>query len=198
MKMNFRRLWQYTLIVAMLMLVIGIAIDRKDVSNYALRMEQLMADGDYQGALKVGDRSDKTDRRLLSLRMDALAHEQQLGDRLFAYPIVGKGSDYAKKGGDYELCACLIDKNLDRFVELLPRYYKVDDNLPRYYREALIQYKHVRSNPKILYNDAVLDTDWRDMQELERRYSDRRARQVAVFRQYEGTYWYYYAFLNVK
>ena len=46
MKFSVRRIWQYTLIVAMLVLVIGIAIDKRDVRHYADRMERLMADGD--------------------------------------------------------------------------------------------------------------------------------------------------------
>ena len=203
MKLNFRRIWQITLTVAMLMLVIGIAIDTTDVHRYASRMERLMAAGDYQGALRVGEHSDKTDRRLLQLRIEALAHEHLLGERLFSYPVKGqskvlgmKDTDLMRQGGDRVLCACLIDRQLDRFVELLPLYYKIDDHLPRYYREALIQYNHLRSVPRITYHDNVLDTDYRDLQELESHYADRNARHVAVFRQYEDTYWYYYEYLN--
>ena len=181
------------------MLVIGIAIDISDVERYALRMQRLMDEGRYAEALHVGDRSDKTDERLLELRIEALGHEKQLGERLFAYPVKGGshsltigGKSLYSLGGDYTLCASLIDKDLDRFVELLPQYYEVDERLPRYYREALILYTHLRTNPKIVYHDAVMDTDYDDLQQLERKYPDRRARQVAVYRQYEGTYWYYY------
>ena len=194
--MNFRRIWQVSLAVAVLMFIIGMATDDKDVRRYADEMERLMAKGDYQKALDVGSKSDKTDRRLLQLRIEALAHEHQLGERLFAYPIVGRGSDLVKKGGDYALCGYLIDKQLDRFAELLPKYYKMDNQLPRYYREALIQYNHVRSHPRIVFHDNVLDTDYRDMQQLEAQHSEPEARQMAVFRQYEGTYWYYYGYLN--
>ena len=179
----------------MLMFIIGIAIDATDVSRYALRMERLIARGDYQKALEVGEESDKTDHRLMMLRIQALAHEHLLGERLFAYPIVGDGSDFAAQGSDYALCAALIKKDLDRFVDLLPRYYRVDDKLPRYYREALILYNHLRSNPKILYHDSVLDTDYADLQELEKQFPERKARQMAVFNQYEDTYWYYYEYL---
>ena len=196
MKVNFRRLWQVTLTMAVLIFIIGIATDTTDVSRYASRMERLIAKGDYQGALEVGKSSDKTDHRLMMLRVEALAHEHELGERLFAYPIKGRSRKMASRGGDYALCAYLIDKQLDQFVELLPKYYKVDDKLPRYYREALIQYNHLRSQPKIIYHDNVLETDYQDMQELERQYPNKKARQVAVFRQYEGTYWYYYAYLN--
>ena len=184
----------------MLMIIIGIATDAKDVVRYADRMETLMADGCYQEALKVGAESDKTDVRLTQLRIKALAHEHQLGDRLFRYPVVGSGSslyvadgqDLYSSGGDYALCACLIDRRLDRFAELLPEYYTVNDSLPRYYREALVLYKHQHSHPLIDFQDAVLDTDYADLQKLESEHPKGRGRQLAVFRQYEGTYWYYY------
>ena len=112
MKVNFRRTWQISLIMAVLMLVIGIAIAPRDVDLYAQHMESLMAKGDYQEALKVGERSDKTNRKLLQLRMEALNHEHLLGERLFQYPITGKGDEFIKKGGDYELCGYLINKDL--------------------------------------------------------------------------------------
>lgn len=178
----------------MLVLVIGIAIDKQDVRHYADRMEQLMADGDYQRALQVGERSDKTDRRLMLLRIDALGHEHQLGDRLFTYPLTGRSGSLAQRGGDYALCACLIDKQLDRFVRLLPKYYPTTENLPRHYREALVLYNHLRANPVIVYHDEVMDTDYRDMKTLERQHSKRSARQMAVFQQYEKTYWYYFGY----
>lgn len=176
------------------MFIIGIAIDATDVRRYASRMERLMAEGNYEAALEVGEKSDKTDRRLMLLRIQALAHEHLLGERLFAYPIVGNGADFVAQGGDYALCASLIDRNLDRFVEQLPRYYRIDEKLPRYYREALVLYNHLRSNPKVLYHDSVLDTDYADLQALEKRYPEPKARQMAVFNQYEDTYWYYYEY----
>ena len=121
MKMNFRRLWQYTLAVAMLMFVIGIAIDAKDVTTYTRRVRHYMDEGNYEKALQVGDRSDKTNRQLMLLRMEALNHEHQMGERLFTYPVVGRGDQLVSKGGDYELCAYLIDKKLDHFVAALPK-----------------------------------------------------------------------------
>ena len=203
MTVNFRRVWQISLIVAMLMLVVGIATDIPDVERYARSMQRLIEKGHYREALEVGKKSDKTDNALLCLRIETMGHEQLLGERLFAYPVKGKSGQmivYGRKlkdlGGDYELCAYLIDKELDKFVRKLPNYYDVNDSLPRYYREALVLYKHLRSNPVIAYNDEVLDTDYHDLQELEKEYPNQSARQVAVFRQYEGTYWYYYEYLN--
>ena len=97
MKVNFRRLWQYTLAVAMLMFIIGIAIDATDVERYARRVKHYMDEGDYGKALQVGERSVKTNRELLLLRMEVLDHEHLLGERLFAYPVVGRGEPLAVK-----------------------------------------------------------------------------------------------------
>ena len=196
MKANFRRIWQIALVMAVLMFAIGMAIAPRDVDLFADKVEDLMAKGEYQEALKVGDESDKTNRKLLQLRMLALNHEHLLGERLFKYPITGNGDEFIKKGGDYELCGLLINKDLDRFVEVLPRYYKIDKQLPRYYKEALIQYNHLRSNRQVNYEDEVLETDYQDMQRIEQQYSDPKAQQMAVFNHYEGTYWYFYAYLK--
>lgn len=196
MKIDFRQLWQYTLIVAMLMFVIGIAIDAKDVTTYTRRVRHYLDEGNYEKALQVGDRSDKTDRQLMLLRMEALHHEGLLGERLFTYPIVGRGDELVAKGGDYELCAYLIDKKLDRFVAALPKYYPVNEQLPRHYREALVLYRHLRANPVIVYHDNVMDTDYEDLQEQKHKIQDKKARQVALFQNYEGTYWYYFDYSN--
>lgn len=82
-----------------------------------------------------------------------------------------------KPAGDYLLCGYLLDKNLDKFVVHLPRYYHVDSLLPKHYREALVLYTHSRSNPKLVYHDAVTDADYSDYQDLEKnipkRWSDK-------------------------
>lgn len=93
---------------------------------------------------------------------------------------------------DYRLCALLIDRDLDGFVKLLPRYYNIGDSLPRHYREALTLYTHLRSTPAIVYHNAVMDTDFDDLQALERKHSAANARRLAVYDQYRGTYWRYY------
>ena len=173
MIVNFRRLWHYSLAVAMLMFLIGIAIDSTDVTTYTRQVRDCMAEGDYAGALRIGERSDKTDRQLMMLRMEALRHEHLMGERLFSYPIVGEGRPLVGKGGDY-----------------------VSQLLPRHYREALVLYNHLRANPVVVYHDNVMDTDFKDLQKLRRTFADKKAAQVAISRNYGGTYWYYYYYLN--
>lgn len=98
----------------------------------------------------------------------------------------------SKAAADYELCAHLLNRNLQSFVRLLPRYYAINDSLPRHYREALVLYVHQTSSPLIVYHENAIDTDYDDLQKLERTYPDATARSLAVYKQYFGTYWWYY------
>lgn len=95
---------------------------------------------------------------------------------------------------DYRLCGCLVDRDLDTFARLLPKYYTVNDSLPRHYREALVLYTHQRTHPALVYHDNVMDTDFADFQKLEDAYPEGNARKLAVYEQYFGTYWWYYLY----
>ena len=48
MKVNFRRIWQIALVMAVLMFIIGMAIAPRDVDLFADKVEDLMAKGEYQ------------------------------------------------------------------------------------------------------------------------------------------------------
>ena len=93
---------------------------------------------------------------------------------------------------DYLLCGYLLDNNLDKFVAHLPLYYHVDSLLPKHYREALVLYTHSRSNPKLVYHDAVADADYKDYQDLEKKYPEKMVRETKIRDIYGKTYWYYF------
>lgn len=97
---------------------------------------------------------------------------------------------------DYILCAYLIDRDLDSFVRTLPEFYEVNDNLPKHYREALTLYTHLRSKPYIIYHNTIMDTDFSDLQALERKHKTQTAKSVAVNEMYSGTYWWYYMYAD--
>lgn len=99
---------------------------------------------------------------------------------------------------DYVLCGLLVDRRLDDFVRLLPRYYTVNDSvtLPRHYREALTLYRHLRAQPRLVYHHAVTEEDYRNLQELESQYGDPRERKIRVLENYFGSYWYYYEYMK--
>ena len=105
-----------------------------------------------------------------------------------------RDSVVSRQVADYKLCGLLIDRQIDRFAREVGKYYPLDDHLPKHYREALVLYTHSRSNPVVVYHHAVTDEDWRNLQELEKRFPDATERKGRVEEQYRGTYWYYYRY----
>lgn len=94
---------------------------------------------------------------------------------------------------DYLLCGYLLDRDLDSFVREVRRKYNITSpTLPKYYREALALYTHLRANPVVVYHNEVLDADYADFQELEKQYPDEAQRSSYIRDTYGNTYWYYY------
>ena len=125
---------------------------------------------------------DLLERRDTTLNTRTSAH---LHHRTSVSPVV-----------NYKLSGLLIDRQIDRFAREIVKYYPLDEHLPKHYREALVLYTHSRSNPLVVYHHAVSDEDWRNLQELERKYPNPTERKVKVEDQYHGTYWYYYKYLK--
>lgn len=236
-----RRVWTNMLALALMMLFVALTTNTNAVFHYRSHVETALAEGDYDEALRVGNRSHETDVSLTMLRAYALSRQGQLGELLFHYPVAGSTSDdllplngrghallvpedsiYRHLGarpvgsmttrryldllqqrgkattavGDYLLCGLLIDRNLDDFARNVERFYTLDESLPRHYREALVLYAHLRSHPVVVYHDAVTDTDYADLQELERKYPDDTERKGKVMEKYAGSYWYYFEYLR--
>lgn len=116
--------------------------------------------------------------------MSTLRYLHSLESRRLAKPPVA----------DYMLCAQLIDRNLDAFVDLIGNYYNLEQELPRHYREALTLYAHLRSNPAVVRQDNVMEEDYADLQKLEAAYPDSTERKIRVAEKYFGSYWYYYKY----
>ncbi len=102
-------------------------------------------------------------------------------------------SKYANKDSkEWLLCAFLLDCDLDRFVETLPQYYKVDQSLPKSFREALVLYNHLRRKPLVVYKDPTIDSEYEDFKKEYYKTSNATARLSNVKDGYGTTYWFYY------
>ena len=232
-----RRAWLNMLQMAAMMLAVAAIGNSNAVFHFRAHAETALQEGNLDEALRVGQKSHETDCHLTMLRAFALSQKGELGERLFEYPIVGKGSDLLPLNGtrsrtliidrdsiyhhlgarpvginhtprylellekdslatpavaDYRLCGMLIDRDIDRFARTLSYYYKVNDSLPRHYREALTLYVHKRAHPVIIYHNTVMDEDWADLQRLQEEYPTYSERKGKVASRYEGSYWYYY------
>jgi len=117
---------------------------------------------------------------------------------LYIKLLANKDTIVSKQVADYRLCGLLIDKNIDQFAKEISKYYPIDDNLPRHYKEALILYTHQRSTPVLEYHNSVTDENWRNMQELENKYPDYTERKGKVYDLYRPTYWYYYKYCKTQ
>jgi len=106
--------------------------------------------------------------------------------------LVRRDSIVPKQVADYRLCGLLIDKDIDRFAREVGKFYSINKQLPRHYKEALTLYRHLRSTPVLEYHDPVTDENWRNMQELEKKYPNFMERKGKVSELYGTTYWYYY------
>lgn len=126
-----------------------------------------------------------------------------LGTRYLQTMPARKYLDYQRRHGrlkgnlvDYQLCARLLDRDLDGFARDISTFYEVNDSaaLPRHYREALTLYVHQHSSPILVYKNNVTEVDYQDYQKLEDKYADPKERQTALRDTYGSTYWYYYQY----
>lgn len=97
-----------------------------------------------------------------------------------------------KPFADYYLCSLLLSKQIDKFVSYIGRFYNINGPLPTHYREALLLYTHLRSNPKIIFKNNIMEADFQDFQTLESKSDNATERRNLLKDVYGNTYWFYY------
>lgn len=94
---------------------------------------------------------------------------------------------------DYELCEYLLDKDIDRFAEAMLAYRLFDINRqPKHYREAMVLYTHMRSNPIMKYENAVMEADYQEFMNIIKQTTDPAQRKSTAEASYGTTYWFYF------
>lgn len=97
-----------------------------------------------------------------------------------------------KPFADYYLCSLLLSKQIDKFVSYIGHFYNINGPLPTHYREALLLYTHLRSNPKIIFKNNIMEADFQDFQTLESKPGNATGRRNQLKDVYGNTYWFYY------
>lgn len=217
-----KHLWVNLFALCVMMVMTAVFSNNDAVYHYRAKMEYLMLHERYADALQVGRYSQETDSSLTALRIICLEKTHTLGSRLFTYPVVGGSAVmkascpdvhilmwqdphvriFLRKGKrvypltlEHRLTAFMLDKNLDGFARLLTtRYSGRLSALPLHIREALVLYTHKRSHPKIVYNESVMDADFKDYRSLYLKTPDPQIRQNQLRDNYGSTYWYYYQY----
>ncbi len=94
---------------------------------------------------------------------------------------------------DYELCAHLLDKDIDSFAEAMIAYHLFDINRqPKHYREAMVLYTHMRSNPIMKYENAVMEADYQEFMNIIKQTPNPAQRKATAEASYGTTYWFYF------
>jgi len=88
-----RRMWVNTLVLSVEMIGVVAFSNTNAVLHYRLHAERALMQGNVEEALCVGALSLESDPNLFMLRAYALHLRDEMPDRLFQYPVVGKGKD---------------------------------------------------------------------------------------------------------
>ncbi len=171
-----RPAWINVATLLLMFLLTGWVSNHNDVFHYRMRMETKLLDEQTEEALKVGAKAEQTNAQLDFLRAFALAKREELGDRLFDYPLSGDAKAMKLDGkkiktlqipdsvmeqsmtshvkADMKLSGYLIDRRLDLFAKAVTTIYN-DSTMPRFYREAMALYRLQNHVVPVTTQDSV-------------------------------------------
>lgn len=212
-----RGMWIRLLIMLIMMIFTCSFSNNNRMFHYRIEAEHYIMDKKYDEALAVGKKCRDKDSSMTMLRAYALSCKDKMADSLFFYPLCGGSKALIPDGittksmlipskaiiahykmpaykVDYALMALLLDKDIDSFVRELRKHYPISAHLPRHYREALVLYTHLRSNPQVVFHETVMDTDFQDFTDMQHAKGSKQVKQSNIRDTYGGTYWYYYEY----
>lgn len=191
-------------IIIVLMVYSLVFSNTNDVLHYSHTIRHYIDMEQWDKALTVGKRSLHTDSTLFCLRAEALAKKDQLGERLFCYPIPPGGGKIvipaplsAKQQGDVELCNLLLQKDLRGFVSALPQWYDIHSpQLPKHYKEAIVVFLSQSVSTALNYSDTMTEANYADFLAEKKKYSNPVKANNMCHYLYGDTYFWYYFFFT--
>ena len=115
-----RRVWTNGLLMVLMMLAVALVGNTNAVFHYQAHIERALSEGNTAEALRTGDRSLETSADLTMLRALALSKEGLLGERLFRYPVAGRGADLLPLAGSKTRLMLLSPDTLWRHLGARP------------------------------------------------------------------------------
>lgn len=135
-----QRMWVNLLTMALMACGVAACANTNAVFHFRTHAEVALLHGDSDEALRVGQRSHETDANLMMVRMYALSRQGQLGERLFAYPVVPTSDAMLPTTTAARLMIYPAD-SLYRHLGAIPRH----EMRPMDYLQALI--RHGQAKP---------------------------------------------------
>lgn len=214
-------MWINLLLMFMMLLCVALFANTDEPFHRQARMEHLLTEQKVDEAIAVGQQAEQTSPSLTFVRAYALTLNRQLGEKFFETPVSpGSASltydslhahslmlpkarvqKISRKGVDFVLTKFLLDRKLEDFATMLPKYYDLSKPLPKHYREALVVYVHVSRHPVLNFRNHQLEKEYDDFIQLRRQIKsvqadvttgEDNARHMVLKQKYGKTYWYYY------
>ena len=95
---------------------------------------------------------------------------------------------------NYLLAAYLLDRDLNRFSELLLQGDTLSTTLPRHYREALLLRQQLYPETQPEFEDSLLNADFQEFRTLLNKKGTKDEREFDCRSRFGATYWCYYFF----
>ena len=134
-----RRMWINMLTMTTMICGVALCANTNAVFHFRTHAEVAMLHGDDAEALRVGERSHETDANLMMLRMYALSRQGQLGERLFAYPLVSSSKAMLPTTPATRFMIYPAD-SLYHHIGAIPRH----DMQPMTYLQAVLRHGHAK------------------------------------------------------
>ena len=93
---------------------------------------------------------------------------------------------------DYKLCGLLLDCRIDLFQKELKKHYKIDNYLPKHYKEALMILDNVTHVDSVNYSDPAMTSSYQDFLKTIRQNTEDKEVYYELTRRFGDTYWCYY------
>lgn len=175
--------------------LIGIIVPSDELKTLEHQTARLLSIGLRDKAFEVGRNYPFTTANLQSLRIQALATNDRLGNFLFSKPqhyysirqrraslqqlstpVSQGGLNYSSKTThippEPRHISALLDGNLPLFAKTLPSHFTQQlkvSQIPLYYRQALLLYMRLNTHPILNYADDATEANYRDFLEQQRK-----------------------------
>lgn len=191
--------------ILILLMVYSITFSNTDeLTHYHHAIRHYLDTQQWDKALEVGKQSTSTDSTLFGERAEALIMTNQLGEKLFSYPIPTSGAKIsiikpftAKQMEDVLLCNLLLRRELGAFASALPKCYDLHSrSLPKHYKEALVVYLSQSVSTSLVYTDVITEANYADFLTEKKKYNNSIEAYNMCQSLYGDTYFWYYFFFK--
>lgn len=88
----------------------------------------------------------------------------------------------------------MLDKNLEKFASAAETCFFEQDTLPRYYREAIVLYRHSHPDYPREVTDSLMTRRFEEFVKRQKEFASATEEKNQMRREFGDTYWWYYRY----